>query len=163
VRPDGIRTKQVGRFILHFVLLAPWVRFLTRMLGIFDGVRKMSYGDFKAAVLAGQVAEVHISPTLIRGRMVVATDAPPPATPDRLGGRMPKGILPVGVPFFSITGSEFVEIFVGVAPRASATSSSRRRRRPLHHLHRRAGRAGEGARHRADGAREARADDVTRR
>lgn len=34
------------------------------------------------------------------------------------------------VPFFSMSGSEFVEMFVGMAPRRSATCSSRRRRRP---------------------------------
>ncbi|HCA63805.1 MAG TPA: cell division protein FtsH, partial [Pseudomonas sp.] len=55
-----------------------------------------------------------------------------PQTYGRLGGRMPKGVLLVGppgtgktllaravageakVPFFSISGSEFVELFVGV-------------------------------------------------
>ena len=64
----------------------------------------------------------------------------------RLGGRMPKGVLLVGppgtgktllakavageagVPFLSISGSEFVEMFVGVG--ACATSSPRRARRP---------------------------------
>ena len=71
--------------------------------------------------------------------------------PDRyiaLGAKIPKGVLLVGlpgtgktllsravagearVPFFSLSGSEFVEMFVGVGPRGSATCSSRPSSRP---------------------------------
>ncbi len=39
-----------------------------------------------------------------------------------------------GVPFFSISGSEFVEMFVGVGAAACATSSSLRRRPPPHYF-----------------------------
>ena len=64
----------------------------------------------------------------------------------RLGGRIPRGVLLVGppgtgktliaravageanVPFFTISGSDFVEMFVGVGAAASATCSSRPRR-----------------------------------
>ena len=83
----------------------------------------------------------------------------------RLGGKDPQGVLIVGapgtgktcspkavageagVPFLSLSGSEFVEMFVGVgAARACATSSSRRRRGAVHRLHRRDRRPGQGAR-----------------
>jgi cell division protease FtsH len=64
----------------------------------------------------------------------------------RLGGKIPKGALLVGppgtgktllaraiageagVPFFTISGSDFVEMFVGVGAAACATCSSRPRR-----------------------------------
>jgi cell division protease FtsH len=64
----------------------------------------------------------------------------------RLGGKIPKGALLVGppgtgktllaraiageanVPFFTISGSDFVEMFVGVGASACATCSSRPRR-----------------------------------
>jgi cell division protease FtsH len=57
------------RFFLHFALIALWVLVLMRTLGSFEAVRKVPYSEFKAAVTAGQVAEVEVSPTLIRGRM----------------------------------------------------------------------------------------------
>ena len=66
-----------------------------------------------------------------------------------LGGRIPKGVLLVGppgtgktllakaiageagVPFFSLSGSDFVEMFVGVGAARSATCFSKRKRKPL--------------------------------
>ena len=79
----------------------------------------------------------------------------------RLGARMPKGILLVGppgtgktllaravageagVPFFSISGSDFVEMFVGVgAARVRDLFEQARGKAPGHRLHRRARRDG---------------------
>jgi cell division protease FtsH len=72
----------------------------------------------------------------------------------KLGGRIPKGVLLVGspgtgktllaravageanVPFFSISGSDFVEMFVGVGASRVRDLFGRARRTPLHHLHR---------------------------
>ncbi len=50
----------------------------------------------------------------------------PPGTGKTLLARAVAG--EAGVPFFQISGSDFVEMFVGVGRRACATSSSRRRR-----------------------------------
>jgi len=69
-----------------------------------------------------------------------------PAKFQKLGGRIPKGVLLIGspgtgktllaraiageasVPFFSISGSDFVEMFVGVGASRCATCSSKARR-----------------------------------
>ena len=73
----------------------------------------------------------------------------------RLGGKIPKGVLLVGppgtgktllaraiageanVPFFTISGSDFVEMFVGVgASRVRDMFEQGKKERALHHLHR---------------------------
>lgn len=83
----------------------------------------------------------------------------------KLGGRIPKGVLLIGppgtgktllakavageagVPFFSISGSDFVEMFVGVEPLVYAIFSNRgEKTRPLHHFYRRNRRCGTSSR-----------------
>jgi cell division protease FtsH len=51
----------------------------------FEGVRKLSYSEFKTAVVAGEVAEVEVSPTRLRGRLIArgAEGAPSPEKGDR--------------------------------------------------------------------------------
>ena len=94
-----------------------------------------------------------------------------PKSYGRLGAHMPKGILLVGppgtgktllaravageagVPFFSISGSEFVEMFVGVgAARVRDLFEQARKARACDHLHRRARRARPRARRRPGSA-----------
>jgi hypothetical protein len=79
-----------------------------------------------------------------------------PSKFQKLGGRIPRGVLMVGspgtgktllakaiageakVPFFSISGSDFVEMFVGVgAARVRDMFEQAKKQRALHHLHRR--------------------------
>ena len=77
-----------------------------------------------------------------------------PGKYNELGARIPKGVLLVGppgtgktllaravageagVPFFSISGSDFVEMFVGVgASRVRDLFDKAKKNHPLHHLH----------------------------
>jgi cell division protease FtsH len=64
--------RSVGPFIVHVALVAFSVLILIYAFEAFDAVRKLSYSEFKAAVGAGQVTEVEVSPTLIRGRLATS-------------------------------------------------------------------------------------------
>jgi cell division protease FtsH len=130
--------RRVLSWVLPFVLiLAIWVFVLRRFMGGSLGGGVMSVGKSKAKIYAEQSVKVTFAD-------VAGVDEAKeelheiigflqnPKHYGRLGARLPKGVLLVGppgtgktllaravageagVPFFSISGSEFVEMFVGV-------------------------------------------------
>jgi cell division protease FtsH len=130
--------RRVLSWVLPFVLiLAIWVFVLRRFMGGSLGGGVMSVGKSKAKIYAEQSVKVTFAD-------VAGVDEAKeelheiigflrnPKQYGRLGARLPKGVLLVGppgtgktllaravageagVPFFSISGSEFVEMFVGV-------------------------------------------------
>ena len=127
--------EMLGWLIPVFLFVAMWMFFLRRMSGAEGGV--MSFGRSKAKVYAddavkvrfGDVAGVDEAEEELK-EIVEFLRTPKKYT--SIGGRIPKGVLLVGppgtgktllaravageagVPFFSLSGSEFVEMFVGV-------------------------------------------------
>jgi cell division protease FtsH len=61
--------KKRFRFSIGYVILAFWaILLLQQLFGSYLQPNKLSYSDFKQAVAAGQIAEVSVSATTIRGR-----------------------------------------------------------------------------------------------
>ena len=132
------------------ILIGVWIFFMRQMQS--GGGKAMSFGKSRARLMTDQSAKVTFDDVAgideakeELGEIVEFLKDPKKFT--RLGGRIPKGVLlmgppgtgktllgraiagEAGVPFFSISGSDFVEMFVGVgASRVSATCSSRARR-----------------------------------
>src|SRR4051795_11054141 len=125
----------IGWIIPLLLIVGLWTFFLRRMSGAEGGV--MSFARSKAKIYAED--DVKVSFTDVAGvdeaeeelkEIVEFLKTPKKYT--TLGGRIPKGVLLVGppgtgktllaravageagVPFFSLSGSEFVEMFVGV-------------------------------------------------
>ncbi len=141
----------------------------------FARSRAKIYADDDVKVRFGDVAGVDEAEEELR-EIVEFLKNPKKYT--SIGGRIPKGVLLVGppgtgktllaravageakVPFFSLSGSEFVEMFVGVgAARVRDLFAPGRGQGAVHRLHRRARRARQGAHPDADGQpRGARAD-----
>ena len=120
------------------LLIAVWIYFMRQMQGgVGGGKGAMSFGKSKARLLGedqinvtfADVAGIEESKEEVVEVVEFLKD---PGKFQKLGGKMPKGVLMVGspgtgktllaraiageakVPFFTISGSDFVEMFVGV-------------------------------------------------
>jgi cell division protease FtsH len=122
-------------FAPYAILLGIWIFFMRQMQA--GGNKAMSFGKSKARLLASQqkkitfkdVAGVEEAKEELQEIIEFLKE---PQKFQKLGGRIPKGVLLMGapgtgktllaraiageanVPFFSISGSDFVEMFVGV-------------------------------------------------
>jgi cell division protease FtsH len=117
------------------ILIGVWIFFMRQMQS--GGGKAMSFGKSRARLMTDQSAKVTFEDVAgideakeELGEIVEFLKDPKKFT--RLGGRIPKGVLlmgppgtgktllgraiagEAGVPFFSISGSDFVEMFVGV-------------------------------------------------
>ncbi|HEX9878101.1 MAG TPA: ATP-dependent zinc metalloprotease FtsH [Gammaproteobacteria bacterium] len=119
------------------LLIGVWVYFMRQMQGAGGGRGAMSFGKSRARLLGED--QVHVTFADVAGVEEAKEEVgeiveylKDPAKFQRLGGKIPKGVLMVGspgtgktllaraiageakVPFFTISGSDFVEMFVGV-------------------------------------------------
>jgi len=119
------------------LLIAVWVYFMRQMQGAGGGRGAMSFGKSRARLLGEDQVSITFADVAgveeAKEEVVEIVDfLKDPAKFQRLGGKIPKGVLMVGspgtgktllaraiageakVPFFTISGSDFVEMFVGV-------------------------------------------------
>jgi cell division protease FtsH len=150
-KPEGGFWRQL--LIMWFplvLIIGIWIFFIRQMQA--GGGKAMSFGKSRARLLTENQQQVTfedvagIEESKVELEEIIAFLQEPKKF-TRLGGRIPKGVLLVGppgtgktllaravageagVPFYSISGSDFVEMFVGVAARrACATCSARGRR-----------------------------------
>jgi len=120
-----------------FILIGLWIFFMRQMQGGGGGRGAMSFGKSKARMLSEDQVKVTFADMAgaeeAKDEVVEVVDfLKDPSKFQKLGGKIPKGILMVGppgtgktllaraiageakVPFFTISGSDFVEMFVGV-------------------------------------------------
>ena len=137
--PDqGSFLKQILISWFPFLLLiGVWIYFMRQMQGGGGGRGAMSFGKSKARMM--QADQIKITFADVAGVEEAKSEVQElveflsePAKFQRVGGKIPRGVLMVGspgtgktllakaiageagVPFFSISGSDFVEMFVGV-------------------------------------------------
>ena len=119
------------------VLIGVWIFFMRQMQGGAGGGKAMSFGKSRARLLDDKGEKVTFANVQgideAKEELTEVVDfLKNPEKYTRLGGRIPKGVLLVGnpgtgktllsravageagVPFFTISGSDFVEMFVGV-------------------------------------------------
>lgn len=117
------------------IIIGVWIFFMRQMQG--GGGKAMSFGRSRARVISQESARVTFADVAgideAKEELTEVVDfLSNPKKFTRLGGRIPKGVLLIGgpgtgktllaravageagVPFFSISGSDFVEMFVGV-------------------------------------------------
>ena len=134
--PSFLTTLFVSWFPM-LLLIGVWIFFMRRMQGGAGGGGAFSFGKSKARMLTEQDNKVRFKD--VAGCDEAKEDVQEivdflrdPSKYQRLGGRIPRGVLLVGspgtgktllakaiageagVPFFTISGSDFVEMFVGV-------------------------------------------------
>jgi len=119
------------------LLIAVWIYFMRQMQGGGGGRGAMTFGKSKARLLGEDQVSVSFADVAgveeAKEEVAEIVDfLKDPSKFQRLGGKIPKGVLMVGppgtgktllaraiageakVPFFTISGSDFVEMFVGV-------------------------------------------------
>jgi len=135
-KPSVLMSILINWFPL-FVLIGLWIFFMRQMQGGGGGRGAMSFGKSRARMLSedqvkvnfADVAGVEEAKEEVSELVEFLRD---PGKFQKLGGKIPKGVLMVGqpgtgktllaraiageakVPFFTISGSDFVEMFVGV-------------------------------------------------
>jgi cell division protease FtsH len=144
VRISASPPRQQNFFLQLFIssfpillLIGVWVYFMRQMQGAGGGRGAMSFGKSRARLLGEDQVSVTFADVAgveeAKEEVVEIVDfLKDPAKFQRLGGKIPKGVLMVGspgtgktllaraiageakVPFFTISGSDFVEMFVGV-------------------------------------------------
>ena len=139
-RPQPQQSLLMQMFISWFpmlLLIAVWIFFMRQMQGGGGGRGAMSFGRSRARMMGedqvkvtfNDVAGVEEAKEEVAELVEFLRD---PSKFQKLGGKIPRGVLMVGspgtgktllakaiageakVPFFSISGSDFVEMFVGV-------------------------------------------------
>ncbi|MCP5432199.1 MAG: ATP-dependent metallopeptidase FtsH/Yme1/Tma family protein [Alphaproteobacteria bacterium] len=136
--PEGEGMNLIGMIISWFpmlLLIAVWIYFMRQMQS--GGGKAMGFGKSKAKLLTERQGRVTFEDVAGIDEAKVELEEiveflRDPQKFQRLGGRIPKGVLLVGppgtgktllaraiageanVPFFTISGSDFVEMFVGV-------------------------------------------------